>query len=159
MVCAGRNRTLAPEFADVEWRIADTNLCVHDPTIRFQMLPRLLGVEHGLEELDERKGSAWHNMIVRSDGMVAFCLPMNGHPCLLLKRGRAMDTRRVYRGPTCAPTPGITRCPERLMYMRAVVSAVGCMPLLDIARRFIAVLPHWRRLPLRQVVSVATPSA
>ena len=31
-------------------------------------------------------------------------------------------------------TPGITRRPERLIYMRAVVSAVGCMPLLARAR-------------------------
>ncbi len=27
-------------------------------------------------------------------------------------------------------TPGITRRPKPLMYMRAVVSAVGCMPFL-----------------------------
>jgi hypothetical protein len=29
-----------------------------------------------------------------------------------------------------AITPGITRRPKPLIYMRAVVSAVGCMPLL-----------------------------
>ena len=28
-------------------------------------------------------------------------------------------------------TPGITRCPGRLIYLTAFVSAVGCMPLLD----------------------------
>src|SRR5215218_3775183 len=30
-------------------------------------------------------------------------------------------------------TPGITRPPARLSYMRAAVSRVGCMPLLDCA--------------------------
>jgi hypothetical protein len=61
-------------------------------------------------------------------------------PLLDRPTGSGLSLQRRRPLPSGDLTLGITRRPEPLMYMRIVVSAVGCMPLLDGVFRKNAVL-------------------